>query len=389
MSLYNSQTVFDSPSFCVLPFVGTCIEAGGRFKPCCKYKGWSREFSAKEVPLQKIVDSDLYKKIREDIYAGRMHEGCQRCYQDEKLGLRSMRLAESEKTQGYVFSEDMEKPNIKILDYGFGNHCNAKCITCESSSSSLWHEDDVYLQNIDNNVFQRVVQPITKDEFSWDQADYARFRFVTHAQNEVMISPAFPKSLRKMKEAGSLSQSHFLVSTNGGTRPSQEIVELLYQAKSVTIQLSIDGHGERNDYIRFPLKWKKIEETTAYLRQIMLGAPNRFQVVCHCTLSTYNILYTMEIREFLHRVAPEFSLKFGRCWFPDYLASRNLPPRFKDVLREKIKDPQVLHLLGHESPSMDAEEAFGLFKKFTRIMDSRRETRFAEVFPELQDVLNV
>ena len=48
--------------------------------------------------------------------------------------------------------------------------------------------------------------------------------------------------------------------TNGSIYPSQTHINLWSKFQTVLINFSLDGIGDRFDYIRYPLKWNQVEK---------------------------------------------------------------------------------------------------------------------------------
>ena len=73
--------------------------------------------------------------------------------------------------------------------------------------------------------------------------------------------------------------------TNGSIWPDDWIFELWSHFKKVIINFSIDDMYERFTYIRWPLKWSRVEEN--FRRFVSLLPDSNFQVRIHCKSVQY------------------------------------------------------------------------------------------------------
>lgn len=372
--------------FCILPFVGVCIEAGGRHKPCCKYKSWQSSPRATEAGLTEVLKSSGFARIRNSFEKHELDEGCSRCWQDERAGVRSLRQSTLQ-AHGHWFSSEMiNSPRPMILDYGFGNLCNAACITCESSSSSLWNKDDEFLEQYEDNLFERSTRPPVFDRFDWNEADFKNLRHVIHAQNEVMLSKQFRPSLKQLVDLDVAGRCEMTLSTNGSYFPPAETIELLLKFSKVHIQISIDGMGSKNDYIRYPLKWTAVTENAAKWAELS-WVHSQVKVSMRTTISCYNVIYLKELTDWWERISQGASTSFGYCWYPSYLNPCVFPDSVKQqILAHPGINSHVRKVLQKNllrPPDSSSADQFRLFQQFTRLMDSRRKLKAESTFPEL------
>lgn len=372
--------MIESPHFCVLPFVGLCIEAGGRFKPCCKYQSWDSSLDATQANLTQLMESQSFEKIRQEMLNGKKHEGCRRCWQDEEAGITSFRQSSNEQHKDLL---DGFTPTAKVIDFGFGNTCNAACITCESSSSRKWSEEDKMLTEVESNKFQRLYFPPVEDQFHWSLEDYKNIKQITHTQNEVFASSEFPKFLENLQKNSNLSEKSILISTNASIWPDEKVLEQLKEFKKCQIQLSIDGLNEHNEYIRYPLKWEKVSSIVE--KWVDFSDKTKIQLTARCTVSIYNVLYLKKLSDWWREISQGRNMSFGYCWYPSYLN----PSIFFDKLWPHLKDQvdQFPILRKVEKPIKDIEKEKSLFWDFTERMDSNRKLKFKSTFRELNEII--
>ena len=120
------------------------------------------------------------------------------------------------------------------------------------------------------------------------------------------------------------------------TNIPDKLVNTFDHFHNVSINLSIDGYGAVQEYIRSPSKWKKIEKNIRYVL-----SHNRENVSIGFTpvIQVYNILYLTEFLRWRDALAEELQIKiridFIFCKTPDYLDIASLP---KGEVRKQALD---------------------------------------------------
>jgi glutamate-1-semialdehyde 2,1-aminomutase len=184
---------------------------------------------------------------------------------------------------------------------------------------------------------------------------------------------------------------------------TDKFLNILSKFDKVSINGSIDGFGELNDYIRYPSHWEKISanfEKLAQLPNIDLGMSPVVQV--------YNIFDIDKIIDYVFEV----NKKYNRNIFIDFLIDtkpRNLDVKIlPDVIRQEAKNKLELYLqqnfnedvheytknstyailnLLTEERLKTAELDLESFKSYTSILDKNRKQSFEEVCVELNEHL--
>lgn len=162
-----------SPTFCVYPFKSLNITSGGGAKVCCAFMDYiakeDRPMSVYEHSLQDIWNSENMRDIRRRMIFGQSLPGCEYCYQQERSGVESMRVAMNKTWQNEIAAAESDQASdalyeqavkdlctgVQASDYNMadrpewleldvGNLCNLKCRMCNSSSSSSIAADPVH-----------------------------------------------------------------------------------------------------------------------------------------------------------------------------------------------------------------------------------------------------
>ncbi len=109
--------------------------------------------NAATANLAEARNAPLLKDVRQAMLEGRWHSACTRCETEEKSGIRSRRIYETEIWQKQLNAEravrstrcdgEIEPDQFPLahLDIRFGNLCNLKCRSCGPTDSSKWYSD--------------------------------------------------------------------------------------------------------------------------------------------------------------------------------------------------------------------------------------------------------
>lgn len=359
---------------CLAPWTNLDIGPQGTIAPCCKFYS-SKKYNIQTHSLEDYFNSDLLTEIKQSMTNDQWHLGCIRCRTEEENGIASMRQLNDARWQQHV---DL---GISTASVAFGNTCNLKCVTCTSEASSKWYEEyrDIY------GVEHRPVKFHKKNLVS---------TIVKHAPNllhldipggEPLLSGVNEQHemLKHYIDSGHSQHMSLHYTTNATLWPDASWWELWSHFGQIEIQLSIDGVGARNDYIRFPSQWTDVFQNAACYAQLDL--PNFKLSVSH-TVSAYNIFYLDEF------VSWCYTIGLPRPWLGGVHIPAHMRPGIwpdKRFILEKLQ--QSSHDFVSDwiklVQSRDDSEHFERFKNKTQEHDQYRGTDFAKVFPELAEQL--
>ena len=243
---------------CVLPFIHAELDPSDRCRPCCAY----HYDYGKEWPVHRFEEwwKTGLSELREDMLAGRKNPGCARCWRDEEVGVSSYRQITNANWEKYQYiQEPLERPVFLML--GIGNYCNIKCIMCSPFKSTKW--TDEYEKNLDK--FKAI--NFTFDGYPrgfWSEPEKVRPLLASISQDAEMLhfsggEPLLTPEYRLVLESvANPSETQLNINTNL-TVLSETWIELLKKFKT-RINLSLEGIGEKNDYIREGSDWTTIEQ---------------------------------------------------------------------------------------------------------------------------------
>ena len=137
---------------------------------------------------------------------------------------------------------------------------------------------------------------------------------------------------------------------------------------------SIDDIYQRNDYIRYPSKWKKTEESLHFLDQ---QAPDNVSITITCSVQILNAYYIPDfivwvLYQFFERIR---DIQFHLVYYPPQLSPKVMPVLYKEKLFQKYnrfisavyKKRRIIDHVENES----YDHYPPVLKEYLQLLDSR------------------
>ncbi len=445
-----------SETFCVLPWIHLSTRPNGHLRCCCTACASSaapilknpevgyikneqgRPANLNTCDLLTAWNNDYMKNIRVAMLNGQIPPSCEKCFKEEKAGLRSKRMWETEYWSSRVdIGEMIEKtspdgsiaPNINYVDLRLGTKCDLKCIMCSPHDSSEWIPD--WLKLYPQITSERLKQiMIWKNYGRTDGATYDWYRdnnkfwsqFYEQIPNLKQLYFAGGESLvidrhyQLLKEC--IRQGHAknitLRYNSNGLALSDELFKLWQPFKRVRFGFSIDSIGEMNSYIRFPSRWETIENNL----DILDRSEDNIEITIAFAIQILNIYYLPDfIKWKLKKNYKKINLwpngagliNTHFVYHPAHLNVKVLPPWYKDKVAEKYENFYGWLLENHRHDGEFVEHPYGInrlkgiikfmysenwssllgeFKEYITLMDEIRNTDFKKVFPEMKKIID-
>jgi hypothetical protein len=349
-----------SNTFCVLPWIHAQTKPDGQIKPCCRFDHSHKDyilsdktnkfdkFNINNVTFNDALNSQEWQEIRNSMLAGEQVAGCRKCYQEEygsgvpqpkniKRNHKSMRVKEN-----WMWNEDnqnniIDKNNIRIryLELAFGNHCNLKCRTCNGILSTTWYDDDNKLAKYyaDRKFHKEVVNV----ESEWNVNDFIHVEEIKFTGGEPMLHPDFIKTIDMIISTGRQHLITLDIFTNASWIPREKILSRLMQFKQVTINLSVDGLGYVNDYIRFPSEWTTVNDSVREWLVAETKDTERLCVKWAPVISVMNVWSFHKMLEWWFLLQKEIG---GKEWWDVLVRSHGLA--LTTMIINTVSDPAYL-----------------------------------------------
>lgn len=345
------------------------------------------------------MNSPLMKDVRQTILAGRWHSNCEMCKEREAVGVKSSRTTANwfRRDHGDAVATtradgSLPDPKILYMDLRFSNLCNFKCRSCNFRNSSAWYEDEKALYNEITSEARVIESGIDMREL---KSQLPFVKSIDFVGGEPLMDKAHREVLFWLRD-----HRRFDVRLNYITNLSQlkeggvNFLELWKDFTQLHFTISLDGYGERAEYIRHGTNWNLLIKNFVGLRE---GLPQAtFHV--HFTYSLYNAFHMIDFHKWLmsEGVTPaQFTLNL--LVDPRYLRADILPLEYRQkLIAEYEAYNATIPLDGlmierntfagairslKNSPYND----FQMLKKFfsfNDFLDQRRGEKFESVFPE-------
>ena len=307
-------------NFCLYPFAALSLDNSGAPRICCHNLAWdkvslNKKFGDPTFTVEEGYNNPLHKELRRFIINDVRHPSCKKCWDAENEGAPSFRtwFTESFKLEGkdeqYWIDKCDALGNIKdiefvYLDITFGNKCNLKCVMCNGSNSSLFAKEQFEQKEISLEYFNKLMS------FDWfeDAEQFNKLDGYLSSVQRIHILGGEPlliehqHFLKKFVDLG-ISKNIVLSYNSNLTVLPREILELWAEFDKVYLCVSVDAYKELNEFIRFPMKWNKLERNIDDV--IALGLHNlRLQI--HATFSSLSYLGIPEFLDWVKEVHSKY-----------------------------------------------------------------------------------
>jgi organic radical activating enzyme len=309
-----------NPTFCILPWIHLQYKQS---KLCCRFDNTNEShifekeknnqnskiinlirkkenLSIQKSNIENTFNSPYWEESRKLILDEVELPGCTKCYKEEQQGgdvLNSMRLGSNIMYNGgylHKFLKD-DSPSLEYLELGFGNYCNLACLTCNSTLSTTWHDDEVALNQLldSKSTIKREIYPKLENlRYEPNKQTLESLKLIKFTGGEPMINPEFVRFIDLICDHGHPENIILEIYTNCSYIPSPKLLKNLVRFKGVQLNLSIDSYGKSNDYIRYGSSWEdgKHSVSSSLDFWLELGKNNKnIHVLISSTLSVLNI----------------------------------------------------------------------------------------------------
>lgn len=318
---YNKETT------CVLPWINidrnidiiTSVDSPAA--PCCLY-----EPKKPTADYMEMWRSEELKQVRQQMRNGSKPSQCNKCWKEEAIGKKSMRMAVNDRLPEFVELiklDEVDAPRQARLMVG--DACNLACRMCLPAFSfnvrKIW--DSLALGK---NKYHRV---------KFDQQLYdiilrhsKELAYVDVIGGEPFFNKQFEKFIDVMIEKGDASHITLFITSNG-TMYKPDLVEKLRQFKKVVLSISLDGINEVHEYIRPTTSFKQVADNMSKFRKY-------FDVLVASTISVLNICRLHELDQWcednkFHMIQKQL------IYEPNELHPKQLPESMHHLVHEGYK----------------------------------------------------
>jgi MoaA/NifB/PqqE/SkfB family radical SAM enzyme len=344
----------------------------------------------------------IAKEIRTDLAKGKRHPACRLCWEEEAAGRTSKRIRDNDKYLHLIKETGNTYEGLAKLELNLGNTCNIKCRTCHPNISSMWMKEAYDLDHAQSITFKAYADGMKKyhqqydeDSLFWDdlEKNLSTIKQFDFYGGEPFLSKKMWDILSICIEKGYAKDIELHYNTNGTLWPEQ--VTLWQEFKSVNLSFSIDGYGEKFEYMRYPATWDIVKENMNKAIEFKKVYGN-INISWCITLSTLNIFYLPETLNEYYNNYSEFGLYLNLVHGPKHFNISYLHPKVKeDVIKKLQSIPneyvsakyQLPGILGFIENGTFNQKVWDMFVSAVVKHDSYRKQDFTATFSEYANLM--
>ena len=378
-----------SKTFCVLPWMHLATNASGNLRVCCNSTpGKNFITNTAGVPyklykdnLEDAWNSEVYTTIRKQMLSNERPEMCQRCFQEEDVGIKSARQAWNDKWQNNEEYTTDAPFDIKYVDLRLGNLCNLKCRMCNPYASNMWVKEwNLVSDALSESEYKRL------SSMDWPELEktWENLFSIANTVEEIYLTGGEPTIIKEQHrlldyfiENGTARNIKLKYNTNLTNVP-KHLLEKWKKFKQIQLNCSIDATGALDRYIRYPSNWNKIVENFEKIRTL-----ENANIEIHCTVQMYNILH---LYKFIDWAIPYgHKIYFNILNHPDELNIKVLPKELKVLAEDRLKRYTHLEKVQGIIDYMwtdDWSDKYNKFLDYTNALDKSRDESLVKIVPE-------
>lgn len=398
---------------CPLPWEHAYINMDGGIGLCCVAKRSVTQRHIDNTRLDEYLELPQLAHVRRQMMAGVWPPECIQCKSAEALGLASYRTGiigrDPQRYAPLLADPASHQPHLRSVDIRISNRCNFKCRSCSVHFSHSWKADQIALYphtaevvNVDDN---HAIRGIEEGDHFWQQLDGKLLQDIKEwhfAGGESLLIEQQYRLLDKLIEAR-LFDTKVTYTTNLSVLKHKgwDILEMLKPFSNVVFHISLDGVGEKGEFIRKGLIWDKFKSNLFRLREALPQA----LLDMHFVVSIYNVLDLQahiaaidELGIFFAEDGQQRRIGFTCLEDPAYLSIQSLSPSLKVIADERLAVFEQSLIHDHEMRSavqgmrrfLVARDQYSQqqaeFKRASALLDARRRENTIALFPELEQM---
>jgi len=399
----QQKRLIESKVFCMIPWTHIHGFPTGEAYPCCLGEMEHPIGNMRTNTLEEIWNGDAYKDMRQNMLNDNSCKECTRCYEQEEQGFFSMRNSSNKHFGHHIEKVDQGiDPDFELVywDIRFSNQCNMKCRSCGPMFSSLWYDDHVKMHGKAPS-HNRIEWAGKNKNDIWEQMipHIDCIEQVYFAGGEPLIMQEHYNILKELVKREKFDVK-LIYNTNFSvtTWKDLDVLEMWKLFDSVSVGASLDAMGERAELMRSGTVWS---QTMANRDRMLKVCPN-VDFYISPTVSLMNIDHVVDFhKDWVNRgfLKPQ-DLNVNILQSPEWYRADCLPQTLKNNITKKIQEhiewlsPQD-HLQratnGFKSSlsfmnNTDNTHNLNRFNQVTSQLDSVRNEKFYDIFPELKGI---
>lgn len=245
----------------------------------------------RETNIEDIWVNKEFEFLREKNNNNNWDPGCWTCQGNELAGLTSFRTGMYEK-----FGRKKNLSGPQRLDLLFDIGCNLACRTCSPDASTFWQK---HLK--ENNIQFHSIKPTSDSDRMIEilkTLDLSNLEMVVFCGGETLMGAGYWEVadylINNLPDADKKLTISF--QTNGTMPVHKKYHELIEKCHLVKLHISLDGVGEKFEYLRWPANWNQFTDNISKLKETM---PVNTMFLIEETISIFNLFYFNDLNEWV------------------------------------------------------------------------------------------
>ncbi len=356
-----------SKSYCAKLWEHQYIHMSGSIRLCCSTNDNLLDSKGNRLhinnnSLDKAWNSDQIKESRLKMMRGDPVASCVKCVEHEKRGYQSMRDSRHMQKNFAMTQEDGTVANYPTsMELHLGNVCNLKCKMCGQQYSNQIGKELLEIGESEPDFLKWVIRESgnvniwtnnLKVEYRWFQNNKIKnklFNYIAkHITNIIVIGgeptviPEFWELFAYLDSHNKLKDMEITINTNL-TNVNPKMTNWLPKLKSWIIWASVDGLGERTEYIRYPSNFNKVCENLEFYKKLLNN--NNGKIVLSPAIQLLNIDQLDDILKWWLDFADgqlgkneKFEVSWlSQVWYP-HICNYDIAPRdYRHMVADKLE----------------------------------------------------
>ena len=401
-TIEEHELLTQSQNFCMLPWVHIHGWSDGNAYPCCMSDPDEPIGNLRDNTLEEVWNNKAYRTMRLNMLNDKPSKECVKCYEKERNGFYSLR---NESNRNFAYSiKDMSTtpdgsspPNPIYWDVRFTNLCNFRCRMCGPAFSSNWVNE--YNSMYGPSDIEKISYARGNKQLNWEMIEpyIDNLHKIYWAGGEPLMMEEHWRIMDELIKRDKLDVS-LVYNTNFSEvkYKGRSVFDMWKLFDDVSIGASLDGMGDRAEYIRKGTVWDTILKN----RYDMLDVCPDVDFFPSATLQVLNAYHLPDFHnDWVARgLIGVYDFHVNILQGPDYYRLTILP----DYMKNEVKSLYEEHISsiaeaddikratnGFESAInfMYSEDRTDLIPKFRQEItkyDQFRNEVFDNVFPELK-----
>lgn len=331
MSLDEFNSKYNK-SFCIKPFTELCNTPSNKLKLCCRsdYIDVKKDGSSL---YEHFLNNDRMNDVRQKMLAGEYIKECSACYKKEEIHGTSARVHHTtllEDDDPELISKILNHSHTEIrsMDVKFGNKCNLGCVMCDNGASSVlakeWYNNDVPagsgLKNLSDD--KNLLMTFESSQFESLKEQAKHLQHFSAKGGEPMILPEYHEWIDFLYQNGYSENVEVYVITNGTVDFSRDL-EKMNSFQEYEVCWSIDGVGKALEFVRWPVKFKKLANNHKKIIDIVeQNNYKNLKFMINTVAHALNIDQMVSVAEYADSLGPRITqIEYLDCHSPDTMLS--------------------------------------------------------------------